>query len=45
MLTEDIRVDFIDHVGVDIIFDLNGYDPSNGDYYEIVNGIATLVKG
>lgn len=48
MLIEDIRVDLGIRIGVDILFDLDGppypYNPREGDYYIIVDGVATLIR-
>ncbi len=38
----DVELTFNRVIGFDVIFDLNGFDPKNGDYYTVVDDIATL---
>ncbi len=41
----DVELFFGRVSGYDVIFDLTDFNPARGDYYTIVNGVATLVVG
>ena len=41
----DIELLFGRVTGVDVTFDLTGFNPSAGDYYLIIDGVAYLIHG
>lgn len=40
----DVELTFNRVIKIDVQFDLTDFNPAEGDYYEIVEGVATLVK-
>ena len=41
----DVELQFNRRIGYDVIFDLTNFNPSEGDFYTVLDDIATLVNG